>query len=206
MVRVGFDQFATGDRRKIVTRLFPRLCVAFGCCLAFAAATNAATLPTFGTWYDSGLVLMPGPGTFFTDSIIANQNTEVEITGYWDNTDRYEVFVNANLVLTTPAIVPPSAAIDYGDSFGIYTTPASALGSGLFSSGQFYVNSGDVITVEDIGPLFLDSAASANAGFPQYDAQVGLQSTPEPSSFAFLAGGIGIALALLRRRFALITK
>ena len=177
-----------------------RLIVRFGlvcaCGLAAAAAGGAATLPTDGSWYDSGLVIMPGPGTFFPDSITATAAAIVDITGYWDNTDQYDVFVNGNLVLATPSISPPGPPTDYGDSFGTYTTPALAWGSGLFSSGTFQVQSGDVITIEDIGRMFPDPA------FGGFDAQVGLFAVPEPADFALTALGLmGVGVWRLRRRW-----
>ena len=184
-------------------QMFLRLCIVSVCAAILAAGANAATLPFSGTWYDSGLVLMPGTGTFFPDSITAAQQTFVEITGYWDNTDQYQVFVNGNLVLTTPSISPPAPAIDYGDTFVTFTTPALAWGSGLFSAGLFSVNAGDVITLKDISPLFFDAAASETAGVSQFDAQVGLQAVsapvPEPSGLAFVAAGLCVVLAKRRR-------
>ncbi len=173
------------------------------------------------TYFSSGKVLMSGSGGFFPESFIAHPGppsiefgAALIITGYWDNTDQYQIYDNGVPLTLTPSISSPP--IDYGDTYGTFTTPAQALpypfcvGQGcgpiLFSQATFNVNFGDVITIQDVGPLYYDVAASAVAGTPEYDAQFGITFgylvgfTPEPSFYVLLSAGLAALFFFHRRR------
>ncbi len=184
------------------------------------AKADVQPIPSFDYWDASGPVLMSGSGQFFPDSYLAFPGPPsdeftalVYITGYWDNTDQYQVYVNGSPVANGEIFPVTSQAIDYGDR-GLYTTPASAYATtfgvcptgcpALFSTTSVVVNFGDIITIQDTGPLFYDAAASAAAGTPQYDAFVGLTvagllATPEPSFDAILGLGL-LGLLFVHRR------
>lgn len=161
--------------------------------LGTAASTVLADpvpLSPGNTWLEQ-YELMGASGETFAYQYIATQDETVLISGYYENTDQYQVLVNGSLALTTPAV--PGPAIDYGDSFGTYMDPSNAtFDSGLFSTGVLNVMANDVLTIVDIGPLYPDSGS--------FDAQVGLSVAPEPGTFAIAGLALLSMLALVRRR------
>jgi hypothetical protein len=160
----------------------------------FAAVSSADTLSLDGMWHAQYQLMQASGETFATEYTVTAAET-VLITGYYENTDQYQVYVNGSLALATNAIGGP--AIDFGDSFGTYTDPSTAYGSGLFSQGEFTVAANDTIKIVDIGPLYPDPPQGAG----EFDAQVGLQAVSEPASMAMVALGIlGVALTRKRRR------
>ena len=168
----------------------------------FIGRAGADSLSIDGTWH-AQFELMQAPGEYFATTYAATQTEAVEITGYWDNTDQYTVFVNGDLKLITPAI--GGAPIDYGDG-GFYTDPGSAWGSGLFTEGILNVNAGDVISFQDVGPLFFDAFWTNQNGVNEYDAQVGVQAVapitatvPEPCTLLLFTTSAGIFLIGRRR-------
>jgi hypothetical protein len=212
--------FEHGGIMKSVALLFTLLSAS----AAIPARADVVTLwPNWGV-FSTEKVLMPGSGGFFPDSFIPYPGppipgllASVVITGYWDNTDQYKIYDNGALVTTTGPILPLAPPIDYGDTFGTFTTPDAAFPSSLafcpspgcisalFSGAAINVRFGDVITIQDVGPLFYDAAASAAAGSPQYDAQVGIaleglvSVQPEPSYYMILIAAVA-ALIVYRRR------
>ena len=136
---------------------------------------------------------MGASGETFSTTYTATQNEAVLITGFYENTDQYKVFVDGSLALTTPPV--PVPAVDYGDTYGTYTDPGSAWQSGLFSKGTFYVSADDTISIEDIGPLFPSTYSPGS-----FDAQVALQAVPEPVCLTVFGLGALVAGFGLRRK------
>ncbi len=169
-------------------------CSIFACLTVALTSVSADTLSIDGVWHTQ-YELMGASGEYFSTSYTATQPESVEVTGYWDNTDQYNVYVDGSLVLTTPSAPGSTVPIDYGDTFGTYTDPSTAWNSGLFSQGIFTVNDNDVILIQDIGPLFPDPAMASN------DAQVGLQAIapiPEPASAVLMVLSFAVLVFSLR--------
>ena len=161
------------------------LAVSFGVLFAAAASAGPITLPS-GSWQTEPFTFM-NSGDVFPTAYQASVAGSVNITGYYVTGDYYEVFINQVLALTTKQVGPLD--VDYGDS-GVYADPASGFASGLFSTGQFTVSAGDVITIADLYP-------------PSGIGEVGVLFTPtsaapEPSTYALL--GVGFLSAIFLRR------
>ncbi len=168
-----------------LTRLHSSLILLAGGLLsAVSSYAGPVTLP-FDAWQTEPFTSM-NPGDMFPTVYIASQAGTVDITGYYVTGDYYNVDVNGSLVLTTTQVPPLN--VDYGDQTpSLYADPASAFSSGLFSTGQFSVNTGDFISIFDLYP-------------PGGIGEVGLNLVPEPSAFALLGmAGIGALLLRVRR-------
>jgi PEP-CTERM motif len=185
---VVLPAYPTEDPLTIPTRVYLLLASV----TVFAAISSADPLSIDGMWHTQ-FQLMQASGETFATEYTASDAETVLISGYYENTDQYQVYVNGALDLTTNAI--SGAAVDYGDNFGTYTDPSTAYGSGLFSQGEFMVAADDVIKIVDIGPLFADPAQ----GPGEFDAQVGLMAVPEPA-FVAIAGLAIAGFSLIRRR------
>jgi hypothetical protein len=115
----------------------------------------------------------------------------VDVTGYYVTGDYYKVYINTAPALTTTQVIPVN--VDYGDQVPpLYTNPSAAFSSGLFSTGTFNVNAGDLITIAD---LYLPSGIG----------EVGRDMTPEPSMFMLFGLGL-IGIIVFRLRLALHTR
>lgn len=160
------------------------LLIICGMLLAVACYAGPIALPV-NSWQTEPFTEM-NSGDFFPVTYRATFSGTLSVTGYYVTGDYYGVYINETLVGTTTQVFPTD--VDYGDGFpSLYTDPASAYASGLFSTGQFSINAGDWITVSDLYP-------------PSGIGEVGLYATaPEPATF----GLIGIALIggiLIRRK------
>lgn len=135
--------------------------------------------------------LMGASGETFAYEYVATQNETLLISGYYENSDRYRIFVDGSLALTTT--VPPGPITDYGDKSGLYTEPSNAtFSSGLFSTGVLNVTTGDVLSIVDIGRLYPDGGS--------FDAQVGILAAPEPGTVALVGWCLASVIAFWRRR------
>lgn len=167
--------------RRVWTRILTTAVCGF--CAVLAAEAGPVTLPV-STWVSEPFTLMPSGG-FFPDVYIASMDGSLLLTGYYVTGDYYRVYVNGNLALTTSQVLPTD--VDYGDRTpSLYTDPASAYRSGLFSTGSVAVHAGDMITIADLYPP---------GGIGEAAVQ---QVTPEPGTVLLLGCGFLAVLALRR--------
>jgi hypothetical protein len=139
-----------------------------------------------GTWEVEPFTFM-NPGDAFPDVFDIPQGGFLLISGYYVTGDYYDVYDNGNLVLTTTQVTPTD--IDYGDNFSEYLEPETAVGSGLFSTGEIKVKKGDEIQIVDLYP-------------PSGIGEVGVEFvTPEPAAFVLMGTAL-LGFAMLRRRFS----
>lgn len=150
-----------------------------------AVAAGGPVILTLGAWQTEPFTLM-NPGDFFPTAYQAPAGELIDITGYYVTGDYYSVYINGVLSFTTKQVSP--IGIDYGDQTPpLYADPASAFASGLFSTAQFRVNAGDLITIADLYP-------------PDGIGELGIQAVPEPAAFALLALGFLTLAAIHHRR------
>jgi len=157
-------------------------------------------MPLDGTWVIIDEVM--NVGDFFTAEYTWDSPYKVEftITDLYVVSDRFEVYDNAALVLTTP-IVPDWNEIPVADAFTSppYTTdPDIALASGAYSSGVVVFDPGaHAITIRDI---HIPPTAIGAGPFP--DGTVAFKAVEVvPAPGAILLGSIGAGLVgWLRRR------
>jgi len=192
--------------KKLIT-----ICIALSLFLTVSAVASQTGLtpeggpgdppmPLDGTWVTIDEVM--NVGDFFTAEYTWNSPYKVEftITDLYVVSDRFEVYDNAALVLTTP-IVPDWNEIPVADAFTSppYTTdPDIALASGAYSSGVVVFDPGaHAITIRDI---HIPSIAVGAGPFP--DGTVAFKAVEVvPAPGAILLGSIGVGVVgWLRRR------
>jgi hypothetical protein len=168
--------------KQVLVNRFSVSC-ALGILCAVTSSAGPITL-ALNSWQTEPFTLM-NPGGFFSNAYQASAAGTVDITGYYETGDYYQVYVDGTLILTTKQVSPIN--IDYGDQVPpLYADPGSAFSSGLFSTGHFTVNAGDLITIADLYP-------------PSGIGEVGVELVPEPATFSLLGFGV-LAAILLRRR------
>jgi len=163
-----------------------------------AIGSMSATTVTQGTWYDLawngpvGTPLTNGPGFAFTTdpgappwTFNATAPFTLFITDCCAGGDRFEVFDNSASVGVTP--VPSTIGSCFGPPDGCVGNPALSQASFLFGAGSHSFTF----------TAFAEIASTSTEAFFRLDAA----DTPEPSTWIFLASGLGIA-AFLRRRKA----
>jgi hypothetical protein len=167
-------------------RFVVAFCLLFAGSLFVCSPAFTATLSPGAPW-DQQVQLMAS-GDYFSTEYTAAVGEFVHVTGFYVTGDYYNVYVNGNLVLTTPQVQPID--VDLGDANTLYQDPGYSFASGQFSTGTFRVNANDVIAIQD---LYV----------PQGDPRIGevaVQAVPEPASLAFCFAGFALALVSGRYR------
>lgn len=152
----------------------------------FAASSFAGPITlAVGSWQTEPFTSM-NSGDFFPTAYQVTAPETIDITGYYVTGDYYGIYVNGTLRLTTTQVAPIN--IDYGDQTPpLYASPASAFSSGLFSTAQFAVNAGDLITITDLYP-------------PGGIGEVGIEAVPEPATCLLLILGLTLAVGVRRAK------
>jgi hypothetical protein len=158
-------------------------------------SADEAPLPLDGTW--TVLDEFMSVGDFFSGpwSYTSPLPIMFTITDLFVVSDQFEVYLDAALVATTPAVAdwPAYAAGPFDPPWT--TDPDAALGSGVFSGGVYMLPAGTHdVTIRDI-----HIPPTAVGGPPFSDGTVAFKATrvPEPATLSLLSIA---ALALLRRR------
>ena len=158
-------------------------------------------MPLDGTWVIIDEIM--NIGDFFTAEYTWDSPFKVEftITDFAVASDRFEVYDNAVLVLTTP-VVPDWNEIPVPDPFEeppYATDPDIALASGAFSSGVLLFDPGaHAITIRDIHiPPLAIGAGPFSDGTVAFKA---VEVIPAPGAILLGSIGMGIVNWLRRRR------
>jgi hypothetical protein len=173
-----------------------RMCLVLG--LLLAASASATPMPLDGTWVTLDEYM--SPGDFFANSYDWNSPYSVlfTITDFLVVSDQFEVYDNAALVLTTPAM-PDWYDVGAATSHTSppYTSdPDVALASGFFSSGQILFGPGaHSITIRDI---HIPLTAVGAGPFP--DGTVAFNAVVIPAPGAILLGALGAGMVGWMRR------
>jgi hypothetical protein len=162
------------------------LCAVVAGSLFVSASGQAATLAVGAPW-DQQVQLMAS-GDYFNTEYTAAAAEYVRVTGFYVTGDYYNVYVNGNLVLTTPQIQPID--VDLGDTDARFQDPGYSFSSGRFSTGTFRVSANDVIAIQD---LYVPQ------GNPRI-GEVAVDAVPEPASLAFCFAGLAVAVVSGRYR------
>lgn len=173
--------------------------------ITFVSASSALTITNFGTgsWT---------PASFGNDFTVSDQSdSSVSITGNAANAHSGTLTSSADLTGAANQLILSGSFSTGSGALSVVLFDSGFTNTVTYTGGSFadLVNLGSTIVtfIADTGVDFSDIAALQiiGAGAPSTTVTgsfTDLSSVPEPSSFAFFAGALGLGFASLRRRVA----
>ena len=148
---------------------------------ANAALINLDTLSGWDVQDQFGVL-----GNFYDNTYTTTVGAQVKVTDLYVWGDEYEYYINGAPIAPILAPQPPAA---------FNSDPTSAYDSGLFAHATFALGAGDVLSFQEITipPGYTDGTIAVEAA-----------GVPEPTGWALMLAGFGVAGAAIRRRRAVV--
>ena len=169
-------------------------------CVSVASATPLAK----GTGWQYQVEYMV-PGNSFSTSYTASIEETVLLTAWGPVSDQFNIFVDGVDVLS-------SSVVSDWDTLGLpgavpstdFATFDQVYASGLYSTAEFEVNKGDVISIQ-LSHLPANDPSYGNIFGGGTFGSVALEAVPEPVTFGFMGVSL-LALGSLSRRRRTLSK